>query len=78
MLDKEYVLAWDEIQKNLFTDNDGRIFGVELDLFNNHKFFYIRYPDNSELPIMTDDIYTAIDVFNGKRKLDLNTYKPIK
>lgn len=65
MLKKEFVLAWEEVQKDLYTDEDGRTFGVENDLFNNHICFYIRYPDNSEEPIMTDDIYKAIDIFNG-------------
>ena len=65
MINKQSILAWGEVQTDLCTDENGRVFGVENDLFNNHICFYIRYPDNSEEPIMTDDVYKAIDIFNG-------------
>ena len=75
-LNKEHVLGWDDVEKDLYTDED-RIFGISLDLFNNHTHFYIKYKDGSEMPIMTDNIYDAIDVFNGDKGLDLTTYRPV-
>lgn len=75
-LDKAYVLHWDDVEKDLYAEED-RIFGVSLDLFNNHINFYIKYNDGTEFPIMTNDIYEAIDVFNGDKGLDLNTFRPV-
>ena len=75
-LNKENVLFWDDVEKDLYAEED-KVFGISLDLFNNHTYFYIKYKDGSELPIMTDNIYDAIDVFNGDKGLDLNTYRPM-
>lgn len=63
MIDKQSVLWWNEIQADICRVDD-KIFGVELDLFNNHMNFYIRFPDWSEHLIDTDDVYEAIDEFN--------------
>lgn len=72
MLDRVSVLWWNEVQKDLYTDKDGRTFGVELDLFNNHMSFYIRNPDGGEIPIFTNNVYQAIDVFNHLTKENTN------
>lgn len=65
MLNKEIVLCWNEIEHDLYEEN-GHIFGVELDLFNNHKYFYCRKGnicvDLSN--VKEDDIYEAIEKFN--------------
>ena len=58
------VVWWNEVQKDLYTDLAGNTFGVELDLFNDHMDFYIRYADGYEKPFYTDDIYKAIKLFN--------------
>ena len=65
MIDKEKVLWWSEVQTDLITDEDGVTFGVANDLFNNHLSFYAKYADGAEMPILTDDIYHALDIFNG-------------
>lgn len=75
-LNKDRVLLWDDVEKDLYTDGD-KIFGISIDLSNNHANFYIKYKDGSEMPIMTDNIYDAIDVFNGDKGLDLTTYRPV-
>ena len=64
MLNKEAVLAWDQVEHDLYEEN-GHVFGVELDLFNDHIYFYHRqdlvytYLSNSN-----NDIYEAIEEFN--------------
>ena len=63
MIDKQSVLWWNEIQADICNVDD-KTFGVELDLFNNHMNFYIRFPDCSEHFIHTHDVYEAIDEFN--------------
>lgn len=65
MLKKEMVLAWCEVEHDLY-EEDGHVFGVELDLFNNHTYFYHRqgnlydYLANN----YNEDIYDAIEQFN--------------
>lgn len=73
MLSKDLVLTWEEVQHDLFTDDDGRVFGVELDLFNGHMNFYERFPDDSELPIMVPDVFEAIEIFN-RENLGITEY----
>ena len=72
MLDKEYVLFWNEIEKDLYEEN-GYIFGIELDLFNNHQSYYCKisekaspHSDSQRVYYyqLSDDIYKAIDQFN--------------
>jgi hypothetical protein len=64
MLEKKSVLAWTEIEHALYEEN-GHTFGIVIDLFNNHKYFYHEkdglYTDLADLE---DDIYGAIDRFN--------------
>ena len=64
MLKNEHVLAWCEVERDLY-EEDGHVFGVELDLFNNHKYFYHR-EGNSYIYLddFGDDIYRAIEKFN--------------
>lgn len=64
-LTHEDVVWWNEVEKDLWVNDDGYVFGIELDLFNNHQNFYLKYPDGiHSFPIYTDDIYDAIDKFN--------------
>lgn len=64
MLNKEAVLFWNEVEHDLYEEN-GHIFGVELDLFNNHKYFYHR-KENTYIYLsnVKEDIYEAIEEFN--------------
>lgn len=65
MLKKEIVLAWNEVEHDLY-EEDGHVFGVILDLFNNHKNFYHRQGNTYiELNGLHEDIYDAIDKFNA-------------
>lgn len=61
MLDKNYVLSWEEVEHDLYEEN-GHVFGIELDLFNGHQIFYHRQ-GNTYLDL-SDNIYKAIDEFN--------------
>ena len=65
MLDKEEVLWWNEVEHDLYEEN-GHIFGVELDLFNNHKYYYCKTIENGSeyYQSLHGDIYMAIEQFN--------------
>lgn len=65
MLPKEHVLGWCEIEHALYEEN-GHVFGVVLDLFNNHKYFYhMKNGQYTDLIDRDEDIYDAIDKFNA-------------
>ena len=66
MLNKEAVLAWNEVEHDLYEEN-GHIFGVELDLFNNHIYYYHKgIKDGKEFyHFLSTDIYRAIEKFNA-------------
>ena len=65
MLRQDAVLAWTSIEHVLYEEN-GHAFVIELDLFNNHQYFYHLkdgyYRELGRSPF--DDIYDAIDNFN--------------
>lgn len=68
MLNTNHVLFWNGIEHDLYEEN-GHIFGIELDLCNDHQYFYHKTIKNGiesieYLADMTDDIYKAIDAFN--------------
>lgn len=65
MLDKNLVLFWNEIEKDLYEEN-GYVFGVELDLFNNHQNYYCKTIQNDLecYQVLDNDIYKAIEKFN--------------
>ena len=68
MLNTNFIPFWNEIQHDLSEEN-GHIFGIELDLCNTHQYFYHKMiTDGVEtieyLADMTDDIYKAINAFN--------------
>lgn len=64
MINKESVLFWNNIEHDLYEEN-GHIFGVELDLFNNHKYFYCRKGNTYiYLSNVKEDIYEAVEKFN--------------
>lgn len=66
MLDKEKVLYCNEVECDLYEEN-GYIFGVELDLFNNHNSFYCKTVEDGEAlyQYLADNVYVAIDQFNA-------------
>ena len=67
MICKERVLFWNEIEHDLYEEN-GYIFGVELDLFNNQKSYYCKiiHGDNRiSYEYLNGDIYRAIEQFNA-------------
>lgn len=74
MLNKEAVLFWNEVEHDLYEEN-GHVFGVELDLFNNHKSYYCKtvkksspYSDVTHIEsyqYLKGDIYMAIEQFNA-------------
>jgi hypothetical protein len=67
MLDKERVLSWCEIEYDLYEEN-GHIFGVELDLFNNHEYFYekiIKEDGVESYQYLEGDVFDAIEQFNA-------------
>jgi hypothetical protein len=65
MLQKEMLLGWCEVEHDLYEEN-GHVFGVELDLFNNHINFYHRQGDTYiYLKEPREDIVDAIDKFNA-------------
>lgn len=67
MLNKSDVVWWNEVEHDLYEEN-GHIFGVELDLFNNHKYYYHKeIKDGKEIYhfFLSNDIYNAIEKFNA-------------
>lgn len=66
MLSTKTVLAWSQVEHDLYEEN-GRIFGVELDLFNNHEYYYCKtVTDGGEYyEYFYGDIYSAIEQFNA-------------
>ena len=76
MLDKEKILYCNEIEHDLYEEND-HIFGVELDLFNNHQSYYCKTIEGGQefYQYLADDIMVAIEQFNeivwlGKKAVD--------
>ena len=66
MLNKNMVLAWEEVEHDLYEEN-GYVFGIELDLFNGHEFYYAKTTDENGTVHYCDlnsDIYKAIEEFN--------------
>lgn len=65
MISKEHILYWNEIEHDLYEEN-GHVFGVELDLFNSHTSFYCKAIENDEefYQYLADDIFVAIEQFN--------------
>lgn len=66
MLSKDSVLVWNEVDHDLYEEN-GHIFGVELDLYNNHQIYYCKTIENGieyYEYLDFDDIYNSIELFN--------------
>ena len=66
MLNPNMVLGWEEVEHDLYEEN-GYIFGIELDLFNGHEMYYTKSTDkngNTYYRDLGDDIYNAIKEFN--------------
>ena len=76
MLDIDYVLDCGQVEHELY-EEDGHVFGVELNLFNGHKSYYHekikKYPYFDVVLVegfqyLDDDIYNAIEQFNNMLK----------
>ena len=66
MLDKNYVLGWEEVEHDLYEEN-GYVFGIELDLFNGHQVYYAKTTGKNGVVYyvdLNDDVYEAIKEFN--------------
>ena len=64
MLDRDFVLCCEEVAHDLY-EEDGFIFGIELDLFNGHQSYYCKTSDDHLCCLdLGVDIYQAIDQFN--------------
>lgn len=65
MLNKNSVVFWNVVEYDLYIEAN-YTFGVEFDLFNNHKVYYCKkYEENRTIyQYLADDIYEAIDEFN--------------
>lgn len=65
MLNKDSVLFWNAVEHDLY-EEDGYIFGVELDLFNNHESYYCKTIEDGReyYQDLKGDIYDAIEQFN--------------
>ena len=74
MLDKNCVLGWGQVEHDLY-EEDGHVFGIELDLFNGHTSFY--YKNDRFFEYLNDDIYEAIDQYNTMLPKDNLTLKDI-
>lgn len=67
MIDPAILLfGWSDIEHDLH-EEDGYIFGVELDLSNNQKYYYCKtVDDNGELyQYLKGDALNAINQFNA-------------
>ena len=66
MLNKEAVLFWNEVEHDLYEES-GYIFGVALDLFNNHQNYYCKTIEDGKecYQDLHGDIYNAIEQFNA-------------
>lgn len=62
MLEREKILQWSEIEHDLYEEN-GHIFGIELDLFNGHGSYYYKH-NEQYIYLEGSDIYEAIERFN--------------
>lgn len=67
MISKEDVLWWNEIEIDLFEERS-HMFGVEIDLFNNQKYYYCKIltvDNKAYYEYLHGDIYSAIEQFNA-------------
>jgi hypothetical protein len=67
MLNKSDVVWWNEIEHDLYEEN-GCIFGVVFDLFNNRQSYYWKTVRNGQEVYrpLGDNIYKAIELFNAQ------------
>ena len=73
MLKREKILQWPEIEHDLYEEN-GYIFLVEFDLFNNQRSYYYKTKDEDGTEyyqFLHKDIYIAIELFNEVLEHDI-------
>lgn len=66
MIKREKILQWFEIEHDLYEEN-GYIFVVEIDLFNNQRSYYYKTTDEDGTEyyqFLHKDLYNAIEMFN--------------
>ena len=66
MIDSKMILAWTEVEHDLYEEN-GFVFGIELDLFNGNKNYYCKTTKgNSEYyQYLHGDVFDAAGQFNA-------------
>lgn len=66
MIDSKMILAWSEVEHDLYEEN-GFVFGVELDLYNGNKNYYCKtVEDNHEYyQYLRGDVFDAAGQFNA-------------
>ena len=65
MIDKKSVLCWEDVEHDLYEEN-GYVFVVELDLYNQHLSYYCKEKEDEKefYTFLGVDIYDAIEKFN--------------
>ena len=73
MIKREKILQWFEIEHDLYEEN-GYIFVVDIDLFNNQMSYYYKTTDKDGTEyyqFLHKDIYNAIELFNEVLERDV-------
>ena len=66
MIEREKILQWSEVEYDLYEEN-GYIFVVDIDLFNNQMSYYYKTIDEDGTEyykFLHKDLYNAIEMFN--------------
>lgn len=66
MIDSKMILAWNEVEHDLYEEN-GFVFGVELDLYNGNKNYYCKTVEDGKeyYQYLHGDVFEAAGQFNA-------------
>lgn len=66
MIDSKMILAWCEVEHDLYEEN-GFVFGIELDLFNGNKNYYCKTVEDGKeyYQYLHGDVFSAAEHFNA-------------